>query len=75
MEVRKIAKKTITVIEPKQALLVDKAKYQQTDANGSILPCINRFRRAENQLRNAKAGLHRHDRQAKRLDDGGHLCG
>lgn len=30
MEVRKIAKKTITVIEPKQALLVDKAKYQQT---------------------------------------------
>lgn len=30
MEVRKIAKKAITVIEPKQALLVDKAKYQQT---------------------------------------------
>lgn len=30
MEVRKIAKKTITEIEPKQALLVDKAKYQQT---------------------------------------------
>lgn len=30
MEVRKIAKKNITVIEPKQALLVDKAKYQQT---------------------------------------------
>lgn len=30
MEVRKIAKKTVTVIEPKQTLLVDKAKYQQT---------------------------------------------
>ena len=30
MEVRKIAKKTVSVIEPKQSLLVDKAKYQQT---------------------------------------------
>ena len=30
MEVRKIAKKTVSVIEPQQSLLVDKAKYQQT---------------------------------------------
>ena len=30
MEVRKLAKKTVSVIEPKQSLLVDKAKYQQT---------------------------------------------
>ena len=57
MEVRKIAKKTITVIEPKQALLVDKAKYQDKVRTGSPFPenmkeIIKRRKEQHDQLKN-----------------------
>ena len=41
MEVTKVPKKIITVIEPKRSMTVDKRKIQ-TEKSGSILPSLNR---------------------------------